>query len=318
MGFTYCDVHKGIACEDGMHELDVLGDVTAEQNRLIIANLQRRHRFDYAKRHQQPLVTTPIPSTRQLPQFYKTTTQGHLSQGLIDPKLTQTGPVPSTAISEVPEARATIETKARTVEDNILNFAISSEPATSTMSDLHVFIRLEAEAPARAHSGYAIRTLIREKLGAVSYNIRQVFQVRSGWVVLATDLATRDFLVAKQVRWASALKPVTLETNKEWFTYVISDFPKRLTDFHGKEVDSDSIVSDEIEIQTGLTPVDIRQGRQFSDNPLTKGLLVSFLKPTKRSWSLFGSSAARLVDKSNRLRQCETYWGIHFVRSYYR
>ncbi|RBA11869.1 hypothetical protein FPRO05_14148 [Fusarium proliferatum] len=184
--------------------------------------------------------------------------------------------------------------------------------------DLRVFIRLEAEAPARAHSGYAIRTLIREKLGAVSDKIRQVFQVRSGWAVLAADLATRDFLVEKQAEWAAELKPIAVETNKEWFTYVVSDFPKRLTDFHGNEVDSDSIVSDEIEIQTGLTPVDIRPARQFSDNPLTKGLLVSFLKPTKRFWSLFGSSAARLVDKTNRLRQCETCWGYHFARSCYR
>jgi hypothetical protein len=41
--------------------------------------------------------------------------------------------------------------------------------------DLRVFIRLEAGAPARAYSGYAIRTLIREKLGAVLDKIRQVF-----------------------------------------------------------------------------------------------------------------------------------------------
>ncbi|KAF4438619.1 hypothetical protein F53441_12763, partial [Fusarium austroafricanum] len=71
--------------------------------------------------------------------------------------------------------------------------------------DLRVFIRLEAEAPARAHSGYAIRTLIREKLGAVSDKIRQVFQVRSGWAVLAADSATRDFLVEKQADWAAEL-----------------------------------------------------------------------------------------------------------------
>ncbi|CVL09339.1 uncharacterized protein FMAN_14308 [Fusarium mangiferae] len=191
-------------------------------------------------------------------------------------------------------------------------------PKPTYSSDLRVFVRLEAEAPARAHSGYAIRTLIREKLGAVSDKIRQVFQVRSGWAVLAADSATRDFLVEKQAEWAAALKPIAVETNKEWFTYVVSDFPKRLTDFHGNEVDSDSVVSDEIEIQTGLKPVDIRPARQFSDNPLTKGLLVSFLKPTKRFWSLFGSSAARLVDKTNRLRQCETCWGYHFARSCYR
>ncbi|KAL9563791.1 hypothetical protein ACKAV7_012033 [Fusarium commune] len=142
-----------------------------------------------------------------------------------------------------------------------------------------------------------------EKLGAVLNKIRQVFQVRSGWAVLTADSETRDFLVEKQAEWAAELGATTVETNKEWFTYVVSDFPTRLTDFHGKEVDSDSIVSDEIEIQTGLKPIDIRPSRQFSDNPLTKTLLVSFLKPIKRFWSLFGSSAARLIDKTDRPRQ---------------
>ncbi|RKK38987.1 hypothetical protein BFJ69_g18575, partial [Fusarium oxysporum] len=184
--------------------------------------------------------------------------------------------------------------------------------------DLRVFIRLEAGAPARAHSSYAIRTLIQEKLSAVSNKIRQVSQVRSGWAVLAADSETRDFLVEKQAEWAAELGATAVETNKEWFTYVVSDFPTRLTDFHGKEVDSNSIVSDEIEIQTGLKPVDIRPSRQFSDNPLTKTLLVSFLKPTKRFWSLFGSSAARLIDKTDRPRQCETCWGYHFARNCHR
>ncbi|KAF6515471.1 hypothetical protein HZS61_005377 [Fusarium oxysporum f. sp. conglutinans] len=176
----------------------------------------------------------------------------------------------------------------------------------------------QAEAPARDHSSYAIRTLIREKLGPVSDKIRQVFQVRSGWAVLAADLTTRDFLVQKQADWAAELGPTAVETNKEWFTYVVSDFPVKLTDFHGNEVDSDSIVSDKIEIQTGFRPVDIRPARQVSDNPLTKALLVSFLKPTKRFWSLFGSSAARLVDKTDRPRQCETCWGYHFARNCHR
>ncbi|KAH7471445.1 hypothetical protein FOMA001_g13039 [Fusarium oxysporum f. sp. matthiolae] len=145
-----------------------------------------------------------------------------------------------------------------------------------------------------------------------------VFQVRSGWAVLTADSETRDFLVEKQAEWAAELGATTVETNKEWFTYVVSDFPTRLTDFHGNEVDSDSIVSDEIEIQTGLKPVDIRPSRQFSDNPLTKTLLVSFLKPIKRFWSLFGSSAARLIDKTDRLRQCETCWGYHFACNCHR
>ncbi|PCD21355.1 hypothetical protein AU210_016321 [Fusarium oxysporum f. sp. radicis-cucumerinum] len=183
---------------------------------------------------------------------------------------------------------------------------------------LRVFIRLEAEVPARAYSGYIIRTLVRKTPDAASDKILQVFQVRSGWAVLAADSATCEFLIERLAEWAAELQPIAVGTDKEWFTYVVSDFPKRLTDFHDNEVDSDSIVSDEIEIQTGLTPVDIPPARQFPDNPLTKALLVSFLKPTKRFWSLFGSSAARLVDKIDRSRQCETCWGHHFARQCYR
>jgi hypothetical protein len=49
-----------------------------------------------------------------------------------------------------------------------------------------------------------------------------------------------------------------VETNKEWFTYVVLDFPIKLTDFRGNEVDSDNIVSNEIEIQTRLKPISVR------------------------------------------------------------
>jgi hypothetical protein len=143
-----------------------------------------------------------------------------------------------------------------------------------------------------------------------------VFQVRSGLAVLTADSETRDLLVEKQAEWTAELRATAVETNKEWHTYVVSDFPRRLTDFRGNEVDSDSVVSDKIEIQTGLKPVNISTGRQFSDNPLTKTLLMSFLKPTKkRFWSLFGSQAARLIDKTDIPRQCETCWDYYFARN---
>ncbi|KAF4333386.1 hypothetical protein FBEOM_12800 [Fusarium beomiforme] len=136
-------------------------------------------------------------------------------------------------------------------------------------------IAKEAGAPARAHSSYAIRTLIQEKLSAVSSKIRQVFQVRSGWAVLTADSEIRDFLVEKQAEWAAELGATTVETNKEWFTYVVSDFPTRLTDFYGKEVDSDSIVSDEIEIQTGLKPVAIHNVRRIGATTLRATVIDS-------------------------------------------
>ncbi|KAJ4176232.1 hypothetical protein NW755_014528 [Fusarium falciforme] len=85
--------------------------------------------------------------------------------------------------------------------------------------DLRVFIRLEASAPARTQSCYAIRTHICEKLSAISNKIRQVFPVRSGWAVQTADPETRDYLVEKQSEWAADLGATAIETNKTWFTY---------------------------------------------------------------------------------------------------
>ncbi|KNB19364.1 hypothetical protein FOXG_16723 [Fusarium oxysporum f. sp. lycopersici 4287] len=76
--------------------------------------------------------------------------------------------------------------------------------------------------------------------------------------IQTTDPDIRDFLVEKQAEWAADSRTTTVETNKKWFTYAVAVFPRGLNDFHGNTLDSGSVVNDEIEIQTGLKPVDVR------------------------------------------------------------
>ncbi|KAH7109727.1 hypothetical protein B0J13DRAFT_462808, partial [Dactylonectria estremocensis] len=106
--------------------------------------------------------------------------------------------------------------------------------------DLRVFIRLDAEAPARTHNDYAIRSHISRKLGVDPRKIPQVLQVRSGWAVLAADITTRDLLVQRQTEWAADLGATAIETRQEWFTYLVPDYPCKLVDLYGNEVDSDA------------------------------------------------------------------------------
>ncbi|KAG5750339.1 hypothetical protein H9Q70_007000 [Fusarium xylarioides] len=184
--------------------------------------------------------------------------------------------------------------------------------------DLRVFIRLDAEAPARAHNDYAIRAHISRKLGVDPRKIPRVLQVRSGWAVLAADITTRDLLVQRQTEWAPDLGAATVETRQEWFTYLVSDYPRKLTDLYGNEADSDAAVDEEIEIQTGQKPVNIRPARHQPDNPLTKTLLVSFLEPVKKYWRLFSSRPARLIKKTDRPRQCNVCLDYHRSRTCHR
>lgn len=118
----------------------------------------------------------------------------------------------------------------------------------------------------------------------------------------------------KQAEWIAGLWATTVESNKEWFTYAGLDFPCKLTDFHGNEVDSDTVVYDEIEIQTGLKPVDIRPAQRNSDNPLARTLLVSVLESIRKLWCLFGSRPARRIKKTDRPRQWDVCWDYHCPR----
>ena len=178
--------------------------------------------------------------------------------------------------------------------------------------DLRVFVRLEADAPARNHIGYAIRAHVASKTGLELNRIPQVFQVNTGWAIRAADKLTRDLLVERQAEWADDLGATAVETSQRWYTYAVDNCPRRLTDLYGNELNYDAAVRDEINNQTGLTPVSIRVPRRDNEQLPYKTLIISFLEPTKRPWSLFGTSRlARHIERTNPPRQCENCWDYH-------
>ncbi|KAJ6437095.1 reverse transcriptase [Purpureocillium lavendulum] len=178
--------------------------------------------------------------------------------------------------------------------------------------DLRVFVRLDAEAPARKFESYAIRTHIAAKVGIDLHQIPAAFPVNSGWAIRTADATTGDLLVQRQSEWADDLGTESVEVSKKWYTYVVSNCPRRLTDLQGNEADYDEAVKGEINCQTGQTAVNIRPSRHDSNDFPVKTLLVSFLKPTQKPWRLFGSSRlARYIDKPVAPRQCDKCWDFH-------
>ncbi|KJZ76675.1 hypothetical protein HIM_04011 [Hirsutella minnesotensis 3608] len=187
----------------------------------------------------------------------------------------------------------------------------SPVPAPSR-EDLRVFVRLEADAPARNHIGYAIRAHVASKTGLELNRIPQVLQVNTGWAIRAADKATRDLLIERQAEWADDLGATAVETSQKWYNYVVDNCPRRLTDLYGNEVDYDAAVRDEVNNQTGHTPVSIRVPRRDNEQLPNKTLIISLLEPTKRPWSLFGTSrVARHIERTNPPKQCENCWDYH-------
>ncbi len=187
--------------------------------------------------------------------------------------------------------------------------------AAPAPEDLRVFIRLESDAPARKHISYAIRTHIASKTGIELHRLPQASAVNSGWAIRAADIPTRDLLVQRKADWAEDLGATAVEISQKWFTYVVEECPRRLTDIQGHEVHYLTALQDEVKCQTGLTPVNMRMTLGDTGELPTKTLVISFLEPTKRPWRLFGASRlARVLKKSNSPRPCSTCWDYHAQR----
>ncbi|KAH7124845.1 hypothetical protein B0J13DRAFT_424716, partial [Dactylonectria estremocensis] len=90
-----------------------------------------------------------------------------------------------------------------------------------------------------------------------------------------TDLTTRNLLLQRQSEWENDLEATAVEINVKWFTHVIPNYPRRLTDLCSNEAGSVTAIYDEIETQTELKPVDVCPSRYNLDDLPTKTPLIS-------------------------------------------
>ena len=187
-------------------------------------------------------------------------------------------------------------------------------PLVRPAEDLRVFVRLEPEAQARTQTSYAIRTHVAQKAG-INPQLIHAIPVATGWAIRPADAATRDKLLQQKEDWSRELGAINVEASQRWYKYVVHNCPRRLTDLHGNEVNYDTATLDEIKCQTGLEPVSVKPSRHDSNELPTKTLIVSFTEPTKRFWTLFGtSSPAALINKPQPPRQCTVCWDYHGPR----
>lgn len=80
------------------------------------------------------------------------------------------------------------------------------------------------------HLSYAIMTHIASKTGIELHRIPQVLRIDTGWAIRATDAPTRDLLVQRKAEWADDLGATAVEISQRWFTYVVHECPRRLSD----------------------------------------------------------------------------------------
>ncbi|KAM4061223.1 ribonuclease H-like protein [Hirsutella rhossiliensis] len=96
------------------------------------------------------------------------------------------------------------------------------------------FCATPAEAPARDHNSYAIRTHIAAKVGIDLHQVPAAFKVNSGWAIRTTDATIRDLIVQRQSEWSQDMGATDVEISQRWYTYAVANCPYILTDLQGK------------------------------------------------------------------------------------
>ncbi|EXA30247.1 hypothetical protein FOVG_18339 [Fusarium oxysporum f. sp. pisi HDV247] len=145
---------------------------------------------------------------REFAQKFVDSFLGSWNQALTDAK---SAPVPTTY------SAIAASTPSTTTPTTAPSSPVKTDHERPLRVDLRVFIRLDGEAPARAHNDYAVRAHMSRKL-------------------------------QRQTEWAPDLGAAAVETKQEWCTYLVSDSPRKLIDLYGNEADSDAAVDKEIEI----------------------------------------------------------------------
>jgi hypothetical protein len=72
-----------------------------------------------------------------------------------------------------------------------------------------------------------------------------------------------------------------MEVSKRWYTYVVSECPRRIFDLQRNEVDFYKAARNEIACQTGFIPTSVRPSRHNPNDCTKQTLLVAFLEETK-------------------------------------
>ncbi|KAF7552232.1 hypothetical protein G7Z17_g4455 [Cylindrodendrum hubeiense] len=131
--------NRHITAEDRMRETkNGVGEVTPEQRHLILAILRRRHRFEYARRHQQrldqvivfPAVPKLEPSVRT-PEVQKTVVPGHTYHELEQqpPTEASSSKMQSLAQQDIPYDQIMSETTPSAAQGDILEISAPLQAA---------------------------------------------------------------------------------------------------------------------------------------------------------------------------------------------
>ena len=184
--------------------------------------------------------------------------------------------------------------------------------AASNYTDRRILLRLKEGSNFFEKEPYQIRSAIFEKLKLGAQDVQNITRIPTGWSVVARNQEIQEKILESQGQWGPNVDLIVAEKQVTWFTYLIKDFPNELRSYDDTILDFSTTISDEIVAQTGQVPVQWRRSSKPSIDQTKTTLIISFEKPVRDKFRLFGLGAySFLMTKPKRLVQCQNCWQFH-------
>lgn len=185
-----------------------------------------------------------------------------------------------------------------------------------------IFVRLDENHPARSASPYAIRQVLRDKLGeTVASLIHDVSRVQSGLAILPQTPLGEQILNNNVSGIQKALEGSHVDVEDKWAVFVIPDVPRSYTAFDKDPVVvTEETALEEFKIQVpGVQPIKFYWSKKSTDQTVgTLVVAVSEAEAGKIPFKIQLFSHKTIIKRKHAkitLERCDRCWDMHNPRN---
>ena len=137
-------------------------------------------------------------------------------------------------------------------------------------------VRLPAGHPIRSEPAQAVRAKVNSLTKAES-PVKDVHHVASGLALVAK--AAEILQDKKKIK--NALGADNVEQQEKWVSFLLAPIPRRIFDYQGKDVVTEVILRQEINLATDITPCRVAWTRRSLESLEPNGTVVVSMMPAK-------------------------------------
>lgn len=174
--------------------------------------------------------------------------------------------------------------------------SVSSSGSQLKKEDTRLLVAISSEALMKRtdQTAFAIRQELCARIPELTLKrLAKITKTNTGWALCPQDIATRDFLSTQEnleiIRQVTSA--ISVNRHETWHTYAVAGVPVTMHNLFGNAITQTAeLIVEEVEAQTGHTPVSCRSSRHGADENTGKITWLISFKSRVKPFRLFNTS----------------------------